>query len=216
MNWDKGKEIYVHLAAAFCDPVYHPYKVPGDSLRPPAAWETYMENVMVHFFENDIEKAGACMMQYTKYINGEDYGILAWTAASLQMAPGDWHRRFSTRHPEWCMFAAALCDGHSASGIVERSHKTYGLVHSPLRNGLNEERSAHLVHCHNGLRLKVDIGKVGWRMKLLDWAQAKDLQEQRKKRRELAGVEVDLGSYDDIMSTTYGLATSRGAPAAGI
>lgn len=124
--------------------------------------------------------------------------------------------RNSLRHPEWCDFAAALCDGHSSSGVVERAPKTYGLVHTPLRNGLTKERSAHLVHCHNGLRLKVDIGKVGWRMELLDWTQARDLKEQRKKRREVGGVEVELGSYSDMMSTTHGLGTSRGAPTAGI
>lgn len=133
------------------------------------------------------------------------------------MAPSDWHRRFSRSKPEFCEFAAALCDGHSSSGDVERAHKSYGLVHTRLRSNLTKQRLVQLVHVHHSLRLRVRIGEVGWCLPVLQWVHARDVAEQRKLRRDLAGgEEVEVGSFLDMMSTTYGMATSVGAPTAGV
>ena len=85
---------------------------------------------------------------------------LGWKSPELiikVMAPVDWHRRFSARSPEICEFATAMCEGHSASGVIERVHKPYGLVHSrQLRSGLTKPNLVSLVHLlHHNLRLKV-------------------------------------------------------------
>ena len=193
----------VHKAAAFFNPEFH-VKLGNP---PPMEWQGHLEDVFLRHYNNDASKAAQAAAEFAQYWKGEGvnakgeawrFSEIAWMNAQPDrktdpnnntppMDPISWMNLYvRPRLPMFADVAIAFLGAHATTSQGERLHKTYGLIHTKLRNALLRVRAIKLVHLHMWLRLKKVLSDVASSLPVLDWFSARTKETLRKEAEEIS------------------------------